>query len=461
MKGPFIVFLLCVLANLSAQPTGKWYALLSAGAQSLPLELDLRADGGTLSSPRQSPAPIPLSDVTVVGDSLSIAVASIGMTFGGRLSGDTLTGIFRQGLFSTPLTFYRTPPPEDDSGKSGQQPRPQDPTEFPYRRDTVSFPGGGEGVRLSGELTRPEGSSSAVVVLISGSGPQDRNEELAAPIDHRPFLVLSDHLTRSGYAVLRYDDRGVGESTGSFSAATSADFAEDVAAAVGYLRAREEFAELPLGLIGHSEGGMIAPMVAMASPEIDFLVLLAAPGLPIDSLMLEQRRQLMGGDSPEQPVLRAVYGYAKEHPEQESVAFADGIRRTVGYALPQLDSTFRSAIADTAAFSANFLGMVQTPWMRYFLAFEPATYLEKVTVPVLAINGEKDRQVTATENLQAIGEALDRAGNDDVTLLELPGLNHLFQPADTGMPAEYGRITTTLDPALLERVTNWLNRRYR
>ncbi len=465
-KPLLLVAVLLCSATATAQVEGSWYGVLTAGPQRIPLQLTLEESAdiwtGQLQSPTQNQSQMPLTEVSLTEDSLSFSIAPLGIVFRGSRQSAAISGTFQQSAFTTPLVFSRdtpegyavTPPPQTNG-------RPQEPTTFPYSREEVIFPGGAEDVTLAGELTVPESAApEAVLLLVSGSGPQDRDEHLGPPIHHRPFLVLSDYLTRQGYAVLRYDDRGIAQSTGDFSASTTADFAEDAAAAVGYLRSRPEFREIPLGILGHSEGGLIAPMVAMASSEVNFIILLAGPGVGIDSLLLDQRRRVSGMTSPDEPVLRAAYAYTKAHPDQDSLDFARGLEGAIFAAIPSLSDAVRGSITDTTAFAAAFVQAVESPWMRYFVAFRPADFLEKVSVPVLAMNGLNDTQVAGEENLEAVGAALARAGNDDVTLVPLPAINHLFQPSATGLPNEYGQIETTIDLAVLQRIGAWLDARF-
>ena len=467
MRPTLFFLMLCLFTlDLSAQVTGTWYGVLEAGGQRLPLNVELSESNGELAgglqSPAQHPARIPMTTVVSTGDSLRFAIATASIRYAGTIAGDSIVGTFHQGGFSTSLSLYRMKPSGYDElvGPAESPPRPQEPTEFPYRREDVSFPGGKDGVILAGELTLPAGGDArAALVLVSGSGPQDRNEDLGPAINHRPFLVLSDRLTRAGYAVLRYDDRGVGESTGDYASATSADLADDAAAAVAFLRDRAETAALPVGIAGHSEGAMIGPLVAAQDPGVDFLVLLAAPGLPIDELMAEQRRLTTGATPPDEPVLAAVTAYVRAHPEQEDATFRAGLRDTILTVIPTLPDSVRESILDEATFADTYVSGLSGPWVRYFLAYHPGPTLARVTVPVLAINGEKDTQVSP-RNLDGVGEALKGAGNEDVTLRLMPDLNHLFQPADTGLPAEYGEITTTLDESVLELVVDWLNQRF-
>lgn len=451
-----IILLLTVFCThtATAQLSGTWYAVLDAGGQQIPLNVEfIAADSGyagTLQSPTQTEVRMPLSSVIVTGDSLHFELNTLALQYAGILSGDTLLGTFQQSGFSAPLVFYRNPPGGYAGDVGARAVRPQEPTDFPYRRETVTFPGGDSSVVLAGELTQPTDTlPKALLVLISGSGPQDRNEDLGPQINHRPFLVLSDYLTRRGYGVLRYDDRGVGESTGNFGAATSADFAADARAAVRYLRSRGELVSVPVGVLGHSEGGMIAPMVA-AEGGVDFIILLAAPGHPIDSLLSDQRRQLSDGAPPYDLVHRAAYAYIKAHQGEDT----DNFRRGLMEALTVAE---QSMVTDPVA--SDLVETYATPWMRYFVAFDPAKYLERVTVPVLAINGELDRQV-AVSNLAAIATALKRGGNEDYTLTAAPKLNHLLQPAETGGLEEYGKIELTIDPGVLQEIGHWLDRRF-
>ncbi|PPK88553.1 hypothetical protein CLV84_1521 [Neolewinella xylanilytica] len=461
----FLLFLLTTSA-VRAQVSGNWYAILEAGGRQIPLDLEITEtpEGytGGLLSPAQSDVRIPLSSVVVNADSILFEVSNFAIRFAGMQSEEKLTGTFWQGAFSAPLTWTRDRPAAYTSLLTPEEaiPRPQEPTEFPYQREAVSFPGGAPGVTLAGELTLPTSATpKAAVVLVSGSGPQDRNEYLGPSINHRPFLVLSDRLTRNGYAVLRYDDRGVGESSGDFAAATSLDFAGDATAALRFLHERFTEDELAIGLVGHSEGGMIAQIVAAEPEQADFIILLAAPGLPIDELMADQRR-LLGSVMPStEPVMAAATSYIKAHPDMDEGAFRRGLRDTIVSVIPALPAPARESIVDAETFAETFANELTSPWMRYFLAHDPLPYLRRISVPVLAVNGEKDTQVSP-RNLQGIERALAEAENPDVTAKQLPGLNHLLQPATSGLPAEYGTIATTIDEAALRVVTEWLNQRF-
>lgn len=337
--------------------------------------------------------------------------------------------------------------------------RPQTPkAPFPYASEEVAFDNAAApGVKLAGTLTLPEGAGPhPAVVLITGSGPQDRDESL---LGHQPFAVLADHLTRKGIAVLRYDDRGVAGSTGSFEGATMDDFAGDAWAALGYLRTRPEIDAKRIGVMGHSEGGVVGPSVAAAHPkEVAFVVMLAGTGVPGSAIIPHQLGLIMRASGADDATIQRELGYA----ERMHVAL---LASKPGEAKPALEpilkewydslppderqgvGTFEQALAERVA-------PLDTPWMRHFLAYDPAPVLAKLKMPVLAVNGTLDLQVDPEQNLPVIEKALKK--NKRAKLVRLPGLNHLFQPATTGSPSEYASIETTIDVALLEVVTSWI-----
>lgn len=459
--------------SMSAQIEGNWYAMLNAMGTKIPTGLEIsKTDDGfsaIMTSPSQTKTKIPAS-ISFDGQKVSLKVTMVGATFDGVLDGKQMKGIFSQASQDFPMIFHRHRPTgyPIEEGPITITSRQQEPTNFPYERMAVNYPGGAEDVTMAGELTVPsKGKPKALIVLVSGSGPQDRNAYLGSQINHSPFLVLSDYLTRQGYGVLRYDDRGVAESTGDFRTSTSDDFALDALAAVQYLRTREELKGVPIGVAGHSEGGMIAPVVAAKDEALDFVILLAGPGVAIDSLMLEQRRQVgLSMGQPEvlirrdEPALRAAYAWIKDNPELSQEDYVAGLYEVFEAQLKNLPPALQKSIVDPKAFNAQYVRPLSAPWMRRFIAFEPQDFLQRLTIPVLAINGLKDTQVDGLMNLNAISQAMSISGNKDATVVPLLGLNHLFQPADTGSPSEYGTIETTFDPAALEVIGSWLKERY-
>lgn len=433
-------------------PVGDWTGALSVSGVSLRIVFHVAAgEGGlsaTMDSPDQGALGIPTGSVEVVGDSLIISVPAVGGGYRGRIDGDALTGRWSQGGQSLPLDLARG----EAAGAPPAPVRPQHPEPpYPYGVEEVRFANAGAGIELAGTLTTPPGDGPFPgVVLVSGSGPQTRDEVVAG---HRIFHVLADHLTRRGIAVLRYDDRGVGESGGDFSAATSRDFASDAAAAVAFLRTRSTVDGGALGVVGHSEGGLVAPMVAAADPQLAFVVLLAGPGVDGTEILVSQtaamqRRSGVPAAQVEanERAIRAVAGILTTRPE---AVWTDEVRAALLESVPAgaTAEQARAAVDPQVASFAN-------PWMAFFVGYDPVPALESLEIPVLALNGSLDLQVLADVNLPPLRAALgERPG---VTVEELPGLNHLFQPAGTGMPTEYGTIETTFDPAALERVSTWI-----
>jgi hypothetical protein len=278
---------------------------------------------------------------------------------------------------------------------------------------------------------------------------------------HKPFLVLSDYLTKNGIAVLRFDDRGTAMSKGDFKAATTADFATDVEAAIDYLKTRKEIDKKKIGLIGHSEGGLIAPMVASQSKDVAYIVLLAGTGIPGDQLLLLQQK-LVGKASgisdadlqKNEATNRNVFDIVKKSNSNEKLN-AD-LTKYIGQALKENPSAAKPAGMSDDVFVQLQINQITTPWMQYFIKYNPSKALEKVTCPVLALNGEKDLQVPPKENLEAIKKALSKGGNKKATIIELPNLNHLFQECKTGSPTEYATIEQTISPTALVEIVNWL-----
>jgi pimeloyl-ACP methyl ester carboxylesterase len=387
------------------------------------------------------------------GDTVSFRVPDAQVQFKGTLfyAERSVRGQWvRQGMPPVELTFTR------DAATSGRRVLTQEPIVAKgYRAEDVSFVNQGDAkVRLAGTLTIPEGRGPfPAVVLITGSGPQDRNESL---FGHKPFAVLADHLSRNGIAVLRYDDRGFASSSGSHANATSADFATDANAAFRFLAERSDIKRNAIGFIGHSEGGMIGPIAAATNDRVAFLVLLAGPGTNAVQLLLSQRRlvALTQGASNEmldrsEPIVRDILQSVRVAPDSESAM--DAIRA----ALP---SDRLQTLGATEAQRDAIAGVFTGTWMRYFIKYEPAPFLARLRVPVLALNGSKDVQVPPGENLAAIRVAL--ADHRDITVRELPGLNHLFQTAETGSVIEYERIPETFAPSALELITEWIRSRF-
>lgn len=339
--------------------------------------------------------------------------------------------------------------------------RPQEPSKpYPYYTEEVAFENMQAQVTLAGTLTLPsEEGNFPAVILISGSGAQNRDEEI---LGHKPFLIIADHLTKQGIAVLRYDDRGVGKSTGDSDAATTADFALDVRAALEFLKTRKEINSDKIGLMGHSEGGLIAPMVASDSPDVSFIVLLAGPGIEISKVLLMQQELIPRANGVSDSEIQEYILPAHKKAYQMIATATDAGQLKTDLA-KLIAESYDSAPADLMPSDISKEELISTQsekwsseWFRNLLIYDPESVLERVTCPVLALNGEKDLQVTPKENLSGIKNALNKGGNSNVTVKELPNLNHLFQNCETGSPAEYGKIKETFSPVALKEITDWI-----
>jgi pimeloyl-ACP methyl ester carboxylesterase len=340
--------------------------------------------------------------------------------------------------------------------------RPQNPKKpYPYDEEDVIYDNPKSGNKLAGTLTLPRSPGPhPVVLLITGSGPQDRDEAL---LGHRPFLVIADYLTRRGIAVLRVDDRGTGKSTGKFEGATTVDFAGDARASVDFLKTRQDIDPKQIGLVGHSEGGIIAPMLASESSDIAFIVMLAGPGVTGEEILLAQQfliARAMGTPEDEaersRGIERFILSVVKEEPDEAEVKrkVREGIEK-LSAAMPE--DQRKKQIEKIAAIEKQIPTLISA-WFRAFLVYDPRPALEKVKVPVLAMNGALDLQVPPHQNLPAIVAALEAGGNPDYQIVKLAHLNHLFQTAQTGSPTEYAKIEETFAPAALETMGEWIGR---
>jgi len=459
MKKIIFIALVLLSQHLVAQDfSGPWYSILKVSGMQLRISINLLKNDssytGTLTSVDQGNSPIPMKWVIVDKNNLRFKTAVSEIEYEGQLNDSTINGTFMQGGQKIPLTFSRKVQ-EKTIAKRPQEPKPP----FPYASEDISFFNSRDSITLSGTLTLPSATGKfPVVVLITGSGPQNRNEEL---MGHKPFLVLADHLTRNGIAVLRYDDRGVAKSKGNFSTATSADFSNDVEAAVSYLKTRSDIDPTKIGLIGHSEGGLIAPMVAARDKDVSYIVLMAGPGVKgkdLLTLQIELQNKSMGLTGPElekqMEVINGVLGILTMN--GDSAVTGAAYRAYISNSYKQLPDSVRKQVTEPQ-YNLQFARLNST-WMKYFLNYDPSIALEKVKIPVIAYNGSKDLQVWAPQNLPAIEKALKKAGNKKYTIRELPNLNHLFQECATGAASEYSEIEQTLSPTFLDDVTAWLKK---
>ncbi len=461
----FAINRLTAQANFS----GVWSATLKvAGDIRLILHVKLQPDGtyaATFDSPDQKALGLKCDTVLITKDAtgnelLTFTISKYKVSYTGKLLNDTtLSGTFSQ-VANVPLDFHRGVVPPPPVVLRPQTPKPP----FPYRSEEVVYTK--NGLQYGGTITIPQnGRKFPAIILITGSGQQDRDETI---FSHKPFAVLADALTRDGFVVLRVDDRGIGNSTGNFAASTSADFAKDVNASLDYLRSRPEVNDKNIGLLGHSEGGMIAPMVASARKDVKFMILLAAPGVKIIDLMAEQNAAIMrsaGMNTTFSENFRSLYKQL-----MPVIINAPDTTSALNNALPIL-ANWQAKIdtmdlhklgfktpGDNTQYIKEQIALASTPWFKYFIQFDPQPYLAKLKkVKVLALYGSKDIQVVASQNLPAIQSALARGKTKRFQVKELPGLNHLFQTCKTCTVAEYGKLEETISPVALQTITIWLN----
>lgn len=453
-----ILTILTSLISLSffgQEISGQWNGLLKVpGAQlRLVFNIEKTANGinTTMDSPDQGAKGIPVSNSSFENSALKITVANLKIEYEGTLGKDNIiVGNFKQAGQSFPMNLSK------EKVEKEALIRPQEPTKpYSYYSEDIIFENKKAGINLAGTLTLPKKDGVfPAVILISGSGPQNRNEEL---LGHKPFLVISDYLTKNGIAVLRYDDRGVAASKGNFKTATSLDFSTDVEAGIEYLKTRKEINKNKIGLIGHSEGGIIAPMVAGQSKDVAFIVLLAGTGIQGDQLLLLQQ-QLIGKVSgmSDEELQKNKLSNSKIYDIANKSTSTEQLQTNLTNYIKQNPNTEKPAGMTDEEFLKLQVQQIATPWMHYFIKYNPAPTLEKVKCPVLALNGEKDLQVPPKENLTAIKQALSKGGNKNVTAIELPNLNHLFQECKTGSPQEYATIEQTFSPAALTEILEWI-----
>jgi pimeloyl-ACP methyl ester carboxylesterase len=443
---------------------GLWSGTLKAGVIDLRLvfKIDKKSDGwtGSMDSIDEGLKGIPIEPIDVKDDAVKLELKTVKAVFEGKLKADgsEMVGAWKQRGANLSLTLKRT-------DKAPEIVRPQNPKKpYPYDEHEVKYHSLQEGIKLAGTLTVPRGQGPfPAVIMLSGSGAQDRDEMI---FNHKPFLVIADHLTRHGIAVLRVDDRGVGGSTGDVSKATLDDNAQDVLAGIALLNSRKEIDANKIGLIGHSEGGVLAPYVAARSKDVAFIVMLAGTGVTGEEILYLQGQAILKAMGMPEAAL-------KRQRETQELLFSaikqesdnDKAKKLINERLAELKS--KLSPIEQALFEAQKKGIeaqvaaLTTPWFRNFLTHDPRPELRKVRVPVLALIGEKDVQVPPKVNLEEIGTALAEGGNKDHTLKEMAGLNHLFQTAKTGSLQEYGQIEETFAPAALTLMTEWILKRTR
>jgi pimeloyl-ACP methyl ester carboxylesterase len=469
MKKIFIPLLLMGLIlftqSLNAQKitdkkfiTGSWLGKIAAGAIELRIVFNLSVIGkdslvATLDSPDQGAKNIKLGPVTFTGETIKISAGAMLAEYNGTIKNDTLIeGTWKQAGTSNVLNLVKLKAAFTIN-------RPQEPKPpFLYTSEDVTFANNKFNIKLAGTLTIPAGKGPfPSVILITGSGAQNRNEEI---MGHKPFMVIADYLSRNGIAVLRYDDRGVGKSQGNYAEATSADLATDAEAALNYLKTNAKINPEAIGLMGHSEGGLIAPILASANPDVSFIVSLAGPGVTGEQIIHRQSADISRASGIDEKQIKEAVSINKKlfavlKKESDNKKASEKMTALYKQILLKKKTTpedIEKSLKQVQA-SLNPAGLT---WLRYFIMTDPAAYWKKVKCPVLALNGEKDLQVAADENLPAIEKALRSGGNTSYKTIKLPELNHLFQHCKTGLPAEYGEIEETFSPEALKIITDWI-----
>jgi len=460
------------LAPATAQPAGEleqqWVGRFEMNGASLTFSVGLTPDGeggmdGVISIPFQNVEDLALGEAVFVSRQVRLVVPPpTDAVFEGKLSpdGKVVKGTLTQGENEYPFTLERVV----ELSESGEVVRPQTPTgDGPYTTRGVTVMNEAADVALGGTLTIPDGAGPfPCAILLSGSGPQDRDETM---FGHKPFAVLADALARAGVATLRCDDRGVGSSTGDSIQSTDTLLAGDALAMVEYLQGQAQIDSGAIGIIGHSEGGVVGAIAASKSNDIAFLALLASGGMPGHDLVTDQSQRILGAiGMPASQIQEAVIATQAAHrivlgrADEADVEWELRARIAEAY-LAMYPPEQRSQVPDVGAQVAAQVEQLLTPWFRHYLGYNPAQAYMQVKCPVLSIGGSLDLQIDPVVNQAMIEQAIKSGGNEDVTTITFERVNHMLQPANTGLPAEYGVIETTIDPTVLGALTSWVAER--
>jgi len=448
-----------VLKQKTEDITGLWKGKLQGTTVEFLLDISMNKNNKAVAylSPNGGISKVEVSNLVNQSSNLSFEVPAEGVKYSGNINNKdkVVEGVFSQGNRKFTLDFSKA-----DNTKQVRLNRPQHPVEpYLYNVEDVTFENKNANINLAGTLTTPKGEGPFPgIVLVSGSGPQDRDQTF---MGHKTFLVLADHLTKSGIAVLRFDDRGFAESTGDFSSATSLDFASDVQAAVDLLVKHPRIDASKIGLIGHSEGGLIAPIVASQSDDVAFITLMAGPGVSGNEIAIEQIETILSVNGLSEKAAKAGSNITRQLNEaiithKDLINFEALLTKTYANAWSLLAKPIQTELKQVGGGSISNarIKSLSSAWNQYFLIHQPEMYLSKLSIPVMAIHGNKDKQMIAAVNLQAIKAALTPSPKHLV--LEMDGLNHLFQTANTGLMSEYSKITETVAPHVLDEISTWV-----
>lgn len=446
MKNIILFLLLFAALQSQAQIEGYWKGEMNVGVQKLETAFDIKAvENGyvaTFDVPAQGAYDIPVDETIFQDGHLQLTMSALGARYLGTLKDNDIEGEFTQNGMTFPLNLARS------EMKEQKKTRPQDPQPpFHYQIEEVTFVNEKEGNTLAGTLTIPKGDGPfPAMVLVSGSGQQNRDEEL---MNHRPFWVIADYCARHGIAVLRYDDRGVGGSDGEVKNATSMDFSYDAEAAFDYLRNRKEIDATKVGILGHSEGGVINFMVSSRRPEVAFLVSLAGPSVNGIEVLKEQQAAILRASGMSEEM---VQFNGNANAQMFDIIETSNDREEADTLLRQLVKGW----GYNEELTEQTVGQMALPWMYYFLRYDPTDAIVKTNCPALLLNGTKDLQVIASQNLPGYEKIIAEHGKTNLTLRELPDLNHLFQHCETGSPNEYFEIEETISPEVLEMIVGFV-----
>ena len=443
-----ILVLFSTIGTTFAQIEGYWKGQIDLGVQQLEMAFDIKAEengfSATLDVPAQGAFDQPVDEATFMDNRILLKMNAMSASYAGVLKGSVIEGEFTQRGMTFSLNLVK------DEKKDQQKARPQDPQPpFNYRIEEVTFRNEKEGFDLTGTLTIPEGKGPfPAMVLVSGSGQQNRDEEL---MNHRPFWVIADYMARHGIAVLRYDDRGVGGSGGEVYNATSMDFSYDAEAAFDFLRSQKLIDASKVGILGHSEGGIINFMVAARRPEVAFLVSLAGPSVSGIEVLKEQQAAILRASGMSEEMVQFS---GNANAQMFDIIETSSSRE-------EADSLLRQLVKGwgyNEELTEQTVGQLASPWMYYFLKYDPTEAIVKTTCPALLLNGSKDLQVIASQNLPAYEKIMAEHNKTNMTLREMPDLNHLFQHCETGSPNEYFTIDETISTEVLEMIGEFVKK---
>jgi alpha/beta superfamily hydrolase len=456
-----LVIFLSVTISLNGQELiGNWYGKIGIEQTELKVVYHLSDTLGYLQGRMDSPGTgafnVQLDTVLNNTDSIHFKTERLNTNFSGvvNVTAQKINGIFNLFGNQYPLILSR------DSFNIYESGRPQDPKSVDYYVENIAFANYQDSVVLGGTITMPfDPAINKAVVLISGSGPHDRNYNLVQQ-NHRPFLVLADFLTKNGIAVLRYDERGVGLSSGNYFNATTLDLYRDAQAAVDYLRSRVDLQDAQIGVIGHDEGGIISGMLG---DSVDFNILLATPGIRTTDLMLAQTYMASQAQGIPDTILginfrmyAQVYNYVKQSQSLPSDSLFKNLKILLNRGINKYPSEIKDSIKGLDVFIERQAAIFSTPWYRYYLTIEPTDYLSNISNPLLAIIGTLDQKIPFQSNLAGIETFLKQSGNERFEVFGFEGLNHFFQTAITGAPSEYGLLTETMNEGIMKTIADWI-----